>query len=320
MLTTVLPDEAAIRHRLRPGRRRRRRWPICRTSSGSARPPACPGIEVRELVASAPAWWSSAPTDGGSSRPQGRGSCRRLVRAGAPVRPAGPAHRAVPHRPRPGRDELLRRSHRPGRRCGPSPWCSGCSAATTSPSAQVCELAGAVDPAVIEGCSGRHPGPAQPGLPGPAGRRHRRRPRPTSRRSCGATGSGTRGRSRARSTGRDRAVRDHAAAPGRPAGRDARHRRRRAVRRARRAGERPVAAPVQHLRGAGRARRPGPGTASSILSGGDPAGGLWLTQLCSRVVTWMQAAGFSAPASWPSVLGGRPESEDADQLAMPGRA
>ncbi|GIE94609.1 hemopexin repeat-containing protein [Paractinoplanes rishiriensis] len=52
-----------------------------------------------------------------------------------------------------------------------------------------------------------------------------------------------------------------------------------------------------------------------VLSGGDPAAGLWLTQLLFAVVTWMRATGFAA-TELAEILGGRPGPADADQVAV----
>jgi hypothetical protein len=51
-----------------------------------------------------------------------------------------------------------------------------------------------------------------------------------------------------------------------------------------------------------------------ILAGGDPAASLWLTQLLFAVVTWMQATGFAAN-ELAEILGGHPEPGDTDQVA-----
>ncbi|GAA5179464.1 hypothetical protein GCM10023322_09510 [Rugosimonospora acidiphila] len=51
-----------------------------------------------------------------------------------------------------------------------------------------------------------------------------------------------------------------------------------------------------------------------ILAGGDPPASLWLTQLLFAVVTWTQATGFTAD-ELAGILGGRPEHDDGDQVA-----
>jgi hypothetical protein len=52
-----------------------------------------------------------------------------------------------------------------------------------------------------------------------------------------------------------------------------------------------------------------------ILTGGDSAASLWLTQLLLAAVTWMQAAGFGAN-ELAGILGGRPEQDDSEQVAV----
>ncbi|BCY09025.1 hypothetical protein L3i22_041130 [Actinoplanes sp. L3-i22] len=52
-----------------------------------------------------------------------------------------------------------------------------------------------------------------------------------------------------------------------------------------------------------------------VLSGGDPAAGLWLSQVLFAVVSWMQATGFAA-SELAEILGGRPEPADGEQVAV----
>jgi hypothetical protein len=52
-----------------------------------------------------------------------------------------------------------------------------------------------------------------------------------------------------------------------------------------------------------------------ILEGGDTSASLWLTQTLFAVVAWMQAGGFGGK-ELTDILGGRPEQDDSDQIAV----